>query len=145
MVDIETRLALQDDVKVVREFLEEHDGTVTVDPRDPAVYWLSLHPRSALNETYFVRLGWSWYPHGAPSVLFASGVAGELGQARYWAVIPGYRPPNDICMPFTAEGFGLHPEWAIGPHAWITEGNPFLRVAQQLQDDLDNRYGGRAG
>lgn len=145
MLDIETRLALEDDVPAVREFIEEHDGGVTVDQCDPAVYWLSLHPRSTPDETYFVRLVWSQYPHAAPSVLFASGVAGELGQARFWPVIPGYRPPNDICMPFTSEGFALHAEWATGPHAWIMNGNPFLRVTQQLQDDLDNRYSGRAG
>jgi hypothetical protein len=132
-------------VDAVKEFLEGHNGSVVADERDPAVYWITLHPQSDPEETYVARLVWTRYPHSAPSVLFASSVGGEVGQARYWPIVPGYRPPNDICMPFTAEGLGLHTEWSSGPQAWIVQGNPFVRVAQQLQDDLDNRYGGRAG
>jgi hypothetical protein len=47
-------------------------------------------------------------------------------------------------MPFTAEGLALHPEWRTGPDAWTPTPNPYLRVVTQLQDDLDNRYAGRA-
>ena len=58
--------------------------------------------------------------------------------------VPGYRAPGDICQPFTAEGFALHPDWASGPEAWSAEGNPFLRVVAQLQNDLYFRCQGRA-
>jgi hypothetical protein len=145
MVDLETRLALDEDLNAVAEFLKGQGGSVELDVREAEIYWLTLHPRSAPEERYFARLVWSCYPHAPPSVVFASGVGGELGRPRDWPTIAGYRPPNDICMPFTAEGFGLHPEWCTGPYAWRADGNPFLRVAQQLQDDLDSRYGGRAG
>ena len=75
---------------------------------------------------------------------FLNGPRGTAGVAHAWPMIPGYRAPNDICMPFTAEGYVTHPEWRLGPHAWAATGNPFLRVVQQLQDDLDYRYQGRA-
>ena len=102
-------------------------------------------PRSAPTERYHPRLAWRSYPDAAPSVLSADGVGGALGITSAWPQIPGCRAPNDISKPFTAEGFALHPEWASGPDAWPTDGNPFLWVVETLQYDLDNAYAGRAG
>lgn len=76
---------------------------------------------------------------------FASAVRGSLEKTSAWPLISGYRPGSfDICKPFTAEGFGLHKEWQNGPEAWPITGNPFLWVAQVLQNDLDEHYGGRS-
>jgi hypothetical protein len=144
-LDVESRLALDEDEAAVFDFLTRHDGAVTTDTADAAIRWLILHPRSApTTETYFVRLRWTSYPHAAPSVVFATAVGGQTGISSAWPQIPGYRPPHDICMPFTAEGLALHSEWASGPDAWTAIPNPYLRVVTQLQDDLDNRYAGRA-
>jgi hypothetical protein len=143
-LDVESRFALADDEPAVMTFLENCGGDVTIDETNQATRWLTMHPRAASDESYFVRLCWDKYPYAAPSVLFATAVGGELGVMRAWPLIPGYRPPNDICMPFTAEGYAIHQEWTNGPTAWDASGNPYLRVVEQIQNDLDNRYGGRA-
>jgi len=145
MADAETLINLAEHEGAVAEFLAEHAGRLVRDEDDPSIYWLDMRPRSAPDERYYPRLVWRAYPQAAPSVLFAEGICGALGVVRAWPQITGYRPPNDICEPFTAEGFALHPEWNTGPDAWPTEGNPFLWVVETLQFDLDNGYSGRAG
>lgn len=144
-MDLESSLALEDDEAAVRAFLLDNEGTLQQDPDAPGRYWLSMRPRSAPAERYHVSVTWTIYPHRAPSLKFADRVRGNLAVTAAWPLIPGYRAGSfDICKPFTAEGFGLHPDWERGPEAWRPTGNPFLWVAQVLQDDLDNRYGGRA-
>lgn len=145
MADAETLLNLEEDEAAVREFLAAHDGRLVRDEGDPSVYWADLRPRSAPTERYYARLAWASYPHQPPSVTFADAIGGATGVAPAWPQIPGYRPPVDICKPFTAEGFALHPEWKTGPSNWPTDGNPFLWVAETVQYDLDHGYTGRAG
>jgi hypothetical protein len=147
MMDDESRLNLEDDHVAVEEFLAEFDGKLLQRPEDAAtgVYWVTLHPRSTPTETYIARIAWTRYPDAAPSVKFADSIGGSLSIIKAWPQCAGYRPGNyDICKPFTAEGFAVHPEWRTGPHAWQAAGNPFLFVASQLQDDLNHRYQGRA-
>lgn len=146
MADLETLTNLEADEATVASFLEEHGGRLERDPDEKNVYWLTLRPRSEPDETYFVRVAWTSYPHEPPSVKFAAGVRGSLNVTSAWPVIPGYRPGSfDICKPFTAEGYGLHAEWRSGPEAWRSTGNPFLWIATMLQSDLNNSYGGRSG
>jgi hypothetical protein len=145
MADEETLLNLVADEAAVRALLEGHDGRLVRDEVDPSINWLDLRPRTAPTERFYVRVGWTSYPHEPPSVQFAAAVGGRLGVLQAWPQIAGYRAPNDICKPFTAEGFSVHPEWRSGPTAWPTEGNPFVWVAETLQYDLDHDYGGRAG
>ena len=102
-LDVESRLALARDEPAVVEFLNEHGGSVEADS-DDAVRWVTLHPVREPGQNYVARIVWSSYPHKEPSVLFADGVRGALGVASAWPNIRGYRAPNDICMPFTAEG-----------------------------------------
>lgn len=144
MADLETQINLDADEGQAQEYLERHGGALLRDSDDPSVYWASLVPRSGPAERYVARLAWSAYPHRAPSVLFATDIGGALGVASAWPQMPGYRPPSDICQPFTAEGFALHADWTNGPEAWSPDGNPLLRVVAQLQNDLDFRYQGRA-
>ena len=146
-LDAESILGLADDTPAVQQFVAEHLGTFhgPLDPEDDdGVRWVQLSPRATPTDRYVARIAWAQYPHAAPSVMFVDGVRGALGVASAWPKIAGYRAPGDICMPFTAEGYNVHPEWRQGPTAWQTTGNPFLRVVVQLQDDLDNRYEGAA-
>lgn len=144
-MDLESSLNLEADEPQVVDFVREHGGDIERDGQQAGVYWLTLHPRSSPNESYYVRLAWQSYPHAAPSVKFADGVRGGLHSTRAWPVIAGYRPGSyDICKPFTAEAFALHPEWRTGPDAWRSEGNPFLWVVGMLQHDVDNHYQGRS-
>jgi hypothetical protein len=145
MADQESLLNLAADEVAVSAFLAGNGGHLTRDGADTAVYWLRMRPASAPSEVYYVRVAWSAYPHEAPSVKFADSIGGSLTVASAWPVIPGYRPASsDICKPMTAEGYALHAEWRTGPDAWPTTGNPFLWVAEMLQYDLDNHYGGRS-
>lgn len=147
MVDVETRLSLEADEPAVREVVEEHGFSLLADGNDPSVFWLTLSPRSAPAEEYFVRIAWeSGYPHAAPSVKFADRVGGRLDLSSAWPVIPGYRAgEKDICQPFTAEAYRVHPEWAGGPEAWPSTGNPFLWVVERLIGDMVENYQGRSG
>jgi|GraSoiStandDraft_11_1057310.scaffolds.fasta_scaffold366497_2 hypothetical protein len=143
-LDLESRLALEDDEPTVVAFLADHGGRVFVQVGEPAERWLVLRPAREPGEEYAARLKWTRHPHEPPSVTFTAGVGGPVGVMSAWPQIPGYRAPNDICMPFTAEGYALHVDWKTGPDAWDPTGNTYLRVATQLQDDLDHRYQGRA-
>jgi hypothetical protein len=144
MADAETLMNLEEDRAAVEEFLAEHDARLLRDEHDPAMYWLDVRPASAPHERFYPRLVWARYPDDPPSIIFADAIGGQLGIMAAWPICPGYRAPNDICKPLSAEGYALHPEWRIGPDAWPTEGNPFLWVAETLQFDLDNQYQGRA-
>jgi hypothetical protein len=144
MIDLETRLNLQTDAKAVARLLKQHGGRLVADDSDAGVYWLVMHPRSEPAETYIARVHWSRYPDAPPSVRFASEVGGDIDVLSAWPIVPGYRPTAfDICMPFTAEGFAVHPEWAQTQEAWRVTGNPFLWISETLQRDLNNRYQGR--
>jgi hypothetical protein len=144
-MDRESELALEEDEPAVVTFLVRNGGSLERDKDNKARYWLTMGPRSASDERYYVCVTWSRYPHSAPSVKFADAVGGSLAVTKAWPVITGYRPGNfDICKPFTAEGYVAHSEWASGPEAWPATGNPFLWVAETLQGDLDHRYGGRS-
>lgn len=146
MIDQETRLLLERDEPAVCEFVETNGGAIQPDATEPGVYWLTLRPRQFPAERYYVRVGWTVYVGAPPSVKFATAVGGALNVTSAWPMVPGYRPGNfDICAPFTAEGFATHPEWRASAERWPTTGNPFLWVVQTLQNDLDNRYGGRSG
>jgi hypothetical protein len=143
-MDLESRLNLQADATAVAKLLEQHGGRLVADDADAGVHWLEMHPRSAMSEIYVARVKWARYPDAPPSVKFATEVGGRIDVLTAWPVIPGYRPTAfDICMPFTAEGFAVHPDWAQTKEAWTGTGNPFLWVAETLQRDLNNRYQGR--
>jgi hypothetical protein len=146
-IDLETELNLRQDSQAVAAFVADNDGVIAGDCRDRGIYWLSLRPRSAPHERFVVRIGWERYPPAPPSVKFATEMNGRLDVTAAWPMIEGYRPGSfDICRPFTAEGYNIHPEWRTSAERWPADGgNLFLWVAQTLQFDLDNRYQGRSG
>lgn len=139
MPDAESLANLDEDLPAVEEFVAANDGDMQADTNVAGLYWMTLRPRVEPAERFVARVAWQAYPDQPPSVLFADGVGGATNVPRAWPVIPGYRAPNDICKPFTAEGFGLHAEWT-----WSRDGNRFLWVVEVMQQDLDIHYGGRA-
>ena len=143
-MDLESRLNLQADAAAVAVMLKQHGGRLVADDADPGLHWLQMHPRSAPSEIYVARVRWMRYPDAPPSVKFATEVGGRIDVQAAWPNVPGYRPNAlDICMPFTAEGFAVHQEWAQTKDAWTGTGNPFLWVAETLLRDLNYRYQGR--
>ena len=145
MPDRESLLNLQQDEGEVARLLAGHGGALDSAEAGTGVYWATMSPRSASAERYYARIAWDSYPFEAPSVKFGDGLRGPLTLTRAWPLVPGYRAESfDICKPMTKEGFGLHPEWAAGSTAWVSDGNPFLWVVQTMQFHLDNEYQGRA-
>lgn len=146
-IDLETQLNLLQDSQAVAAYVTENDGAIVCDCSDRGIYWLTLRPRSSPSERYAIRVAWERYPQAPPSVKFSTEINGRLDVTSAWPLIEGYRPGSfDICRPFTAEGFTIHPEWRTNAERWPADGgNPFLWVATILQIDLDNRYQGRSG
>jgi hypothetical protein len=116
------------------------------DPLDPpGLYWAVIQPGAPDTAVFVARVLWTVYPDRPPSLLFATAVGEPTNVASAWPAAQGYRAPVDVCKPFTAEGQALHREWAGGPHAWRSEGNPFLYVIETVQADIDRVKGARAG
>jgi hypothetical protein len=144
MLTAETQLSLEADEAAVVASLDAHGGLLVRDEADAGTYWVVLRSRLDATRPYYVRVSWQTYPGAAPSVRFADGVRGSHTVSSAWPNIPGYRlGAFDICKPFTAEGYIVHPEWATGPNVWRSTGNPFLWVVELLQYDLHNHYQGR--
>ena len=146
MASTETKLSLQVDESDVVAALDGYDGLLLRDTAEVGTYWAVMRPKKFPSEAFYVRLAWSSYPDAAPSARFSDGIRGVTNIPRAWPNIPGYRMGSfDICKPFTAEAYEVHPEWRHGPTAWPATGNPFLAVIEQLQDDMNTHYQGRAG
>ena len=143
-LDLESRLNLQADAKAVAALLKQHGGRLHANPDEAGIYWLEMAAAADPGELYIARVVWTTYPGAAPSVKFAAEVGGRVDVATAWPTVPGFRPTAfDICMPFTEEGFNVHPEWRTSAEAWKGTGNPFLYVASTIQRLLDTRYSGR--
>jgi hypothetical protein len=145
-MDRESELNIARDAPVAAEFLAGRGGCLHESLQsDPDAWWAQMHPAAEPAETFFARISWSEYPGAPPSVKFATTLRGTLSDPTAWPVVTGYRPTQlDICMPFTAEGFALHPDWASTNQAWTGHGNPFLAVVRELQRSLNSlSYEGR--
>ncbi len=149
-IDNESLLNLEQDEVAVEEFIVENNGGLVRDDRlegggNKAVYWMTLHPRSAQTEEYIARIEWFSYPYEPPSIQFAIHIRGSIRDRRAWPKITGYRAASfDICRPMSREGYALHPEWKRGSNAWIADGNPFLWVVQMMHFHINNDYQGRS-
>ena len=145
-IDRESELNLAADVPAAGQFLLARGGRLHEPLNgDRGTWWAQLHPARDLTETYFVRIAWTIYPDAPPSIKFAPSLGGPLTEPSAWPVAPGYRATClDVCKPFTAEGFALHPDWCRTNQAWRGEGNPFVAVVRELQRDLNGPgYSGR--
>jgi hypothetical protein len=154
-VDYESQLRLEGDAIAVRAALEAVGGQLThrhgslaesdapVDP--PGLYWAVIQPSEPDFAVFVARVLWTVYPDRPPSLLFATEIGGPTNVGAAWPAAQGYRAPNDVCKPFTAEGQSLHGEWASGPNSWRSEGNPFLYVIETVQTDINRAKGARAG
>ncbi|WP_162919005.1 hypothetical protein [Taklimakanibacter deserti] len=107
--------------------------------------WITLSPGDHPEERFTARLLWNTYPGDLPpSVLFVDPTNGSLGVPSAWPIAAGFRPPNDICATWTAEGYVAHPEW-VGDKSkrLIIRGNVLLLIIRILQDELDRSFAGR--
>jgi len=101
-----------------------------------------MHPRLACSELFKARLRWTdlFKP---PSLKFIDIATGADNRSAAWPQCFGFRPSSlDACLPWTAEGHGLHPEWtAAGMYPRVEAPVQFALLS--LQFALDNSYLGR--
>lgn len=137
-------LNLVADVQTLEERAKEQDWEVD----GPEGLEVFVRMRSALDgEAYWFRFFCEDYPDRPFSVLLVDAETKNLGVVSAWPRCEGFRPPQDICMPLSKEGFATHPEWNNDPlWRWDSRGNPLWRVVEELQVKLNdpNKYQGRA-
>lgn len=107
--------------------------------------WVTLSPEGHEREIFTARLAWATYPgEWPPSVLFVDPTTEVLNAPHAWPTGSGFRPPNDICATWTAEGYVTHPEWKTDPtKRLVIRGNALLLIAGMLQHELDCHFTGR--
>jgi hypothetical protein len=103
-----------------------------------------LHSTKAPQDLYKARLNWADYSKPA-SLKFLSMNTGVDNDATAWPVFFGSRPQALLCcVPYTAEGHVLHPDWAgLQQTRYEEPENPLLYVLLTLQHALDTTYEGR--
>lgn len=144
-MDEVSTLNLTDDIEAAKT---THVGRRwIVEDKGDGVIWVTTSPEECPDERFTARLAWATYPGVLPpSVLFVNAATGALGELSAWPKAAGFRPPNDICATWTAEGYSIHPEWRGDRSKRIKiDANPFLQFAGLMQQELDRSFDGRAG
>lgn len=143
MSELAAALALKSDLAAVRRKARERGWRVEM--HDGIRVAVSL--ASAIDgQRYILGIIGTGYPDAAPSIKPIILATWASADRTAWPDCEGFRPVSDICMPLSAEGFALHPAWQQDPALrWSADGNPLLRVLEELQGQLDNRakYRGR--
>lgn len=101
-----------------------------------------MHPLSKPQELFKCRLRWSDY-FKPVSLKFIDMATGADTNPRAWPQCFGFRPGSlDACLPWTAEGHALHPEWSSSG-AFPKVQAPLQFALLNVQTSLDNSYTGR--
>jgi len=117
-----------------------------LDHRGDLEVWATVSPEGHDADTFIARLLWLEYPGDNPaSVKFVDPATGRLDVPTAWPQADSFRPQSfDICANWTAEGFGLHPEWRQDARLrWRVDGNVLLKTLRILVDQIDVSYQGR--
>ena len=103
-----------------------------------------MHPISHPKELYKVKVHWSDY-FGPFSMKFINLETGLDNDPTSWPKCFGFRPTSlDACLPWTAEGHGLHPEWKNSvANKFPSVELPMQYALLQIQLSLDTTYEGR--
>jgi hypothetical protein len=113
-----------------------------IDKQDGLALHVTLYPKRAPNEAFTARVAWKEFPGRLPaSIRFIDPETGATGVNGAWPVAAGFRPPQDICANWTAEGFEAHPEWLNDPKMkWDHGDNAILTQLRTLQFELDRSF-----
>jgi len=110
----------------------------------PLGLYATMHPLAHPDHRYKARIRWTNY--FAPfSLKFVNLRTNSDGEPSAWPKCYGFRPSSlDVCLPWTAEGLQLHPEWRTSArHAVAVIDAPMQHALLRVQDSLDNTYEGR--
>jgi hypothetical protein len=139
----QAELNLAADVRDVR--LEAENRRWVVEGPDGLTVYVTISSHID-SEAYCIRFQCPNYPDEPFSVKPVDAETKESSVATAWPSCDGFRPPSDLCMPLSAEGYRLHPEWSNDPRwRWNPRGNPLLRVVEELQARINDpsKYRGR--
>lgn len=128
----------------VLELPAAHRWTLERDTSVPLGVFVVMHPRSHPEELFKARLRWTDLLK-PPSLKFIDMAMGVETSSAAWPRCFGFRPSSlDACLPWTAEGHALHPEWAgSAANAYPRVGAPVQFALLNVQASLDNTYAGR--
>jgi hypothetical protein len=141
---LQAQLALGADLSKIRRLASERGWTIG--RRNGLEVLISMTSRIDA-ESYVLRFIAAAYPDSAPSIKPVDPTSGTSETRSAWPDCDGFREPTDLCMPLSAEGYAVHPEWQRDPMLrWDSAGNPLLRVLEELQAHINNtaKYRGRA-
>lgn len=128
----------------VLDLPEASRWTLERDDSVPLGLFVTTHPRTEPARLYRARFRWSDL-YKAPSLKFIDLQTGSDGVPEAWPRCHGFRPGSlDACLPWTAEGHALHPDWATsGTNAFPKVDAPVQFALMMLQVTLDTTFQGR--
>lgn len=141
----ELELALfAEELVEVRRLPEASRWQLERDESVPLGLLVAMHPVSKPSDVYRARLRWNDY-FGPPSLKFINVNTGADDDPTAWPKCFGFRPASlDACLPWTAEGHGLHPEWKNShTQSFPVVDAPMQYALLRVQSSLDNTYQGR--
>ncbi len=119
------------------------------DVSSPDKLTVEISIRSSVDgERYSLHFRCTDYPDQPPSIVCFDKASGSHQVRSAWPQCQGFRADSswDLCLPLSAEGFKVHPEWQNDPQKrWNSNGNPLLRVIDEIQLRLNDptKYSGR--
>ena len=128
----------------VRSLPEASRWTLEQDVTVPLGLFAVMHPKSKPTELYKAHLRWADL-FAPPSLKFVDLNSGAENVASAWPQCFGFRPSSfDACLPWSAEGHRLHPEWAnSSKNSFPKVDAPVQFALLNLQISLDKTYSGR--
>lgn len=133
-----------EELDTVRELEEAARWQLERDESVPLGLFVVMHPSSDPKQLYKARLRWTNY-FGPFSLKFVDAKTHVDTDPNAWPRCHGFRPGSlDTCIPITAEGHALHPEWCRSSATRFPVVElPMKFALLQLQSILDNSYQGR--
>lgn len=134
----------EEELQAVRSLPEASRWHLERDESVPLGIFAVMHPVTAPTELYKVRIRWTDY-FGPFSMKFINPLTGADNDPMAWPKCFGFRPSSlDACLPWTAEGHGLHPEWKNSrAQAFPKVEAPLQHALLRVQFSLDESYTGR--
>ena len=127
----------------VSDMSEAERWVLERDESIPLEIFATMHSVKQPEEQYKARFRWTDL-FKAPSMKFIDLVSGSDTNPCAWPRYFGFRPAClDACLPWTAEGQHLHPEWAQSVNAFPKVEVPVQFALMNLQFALDTSYEGR--
>ncbi|MHB1267533.1 MAG: hypothetical protein ACYCY2_07995 [Acidithiobacillus ferriphilus] len=133
-----------EELQTVQDLPEASRWKLERDANVPLGLFAVMHPISKPSEFYKARIRWTDYL-GPFSLKFINMATGADNDPQAWPRCFGFRPRAlDACLPWTAEGHRLHPEWKNSvANSFPKVDVPLQHALLRVQFSLDNSYEGR--